>query len=287
MDVSRRQMDMEGYELVQRQIEMALLIRNSINTDPVINKCFEALGPSELIPEMYRKSGVKSGFRGKADWEAVASAWAIDDFVLDPCKINVTTSKTGISGFELRTKYLAEKYNIQVNKTGLNSFCLMTNIGTTRSSVAYLINCLKQISQEISGPSNDGSAYSEKSSRTNKLQEIKLQPIPDVQDFHPKYLDQKGSKSGSVRQAYLDGYDLEVIEYLSLEEINERIQSGQQVVGATFIIPVPPGYPLILPGQLINEMAIAFLQELDPQEIIGLSPELGVRVFKNSFFIVE
>jgi len=40
LDISRRQVHLEGYELVQRSIEMALIICDAINTHPALNRYF-------------------------------------------------------------------------------------------------------------------------------------------------------------------------------------------------------------------------------------------------------
>lgn len=286
LDASRRQVHLEGYELVQRQIEMAMLIRNTINSHPLLNRYFQALGPGELIPERYRKSGVKSGFKSgdmKA-WEAVSRAWDMDDFVLDPCRINVYTAATGINGFELRTKHLADKYNIQVNKTGLNSFCLMTNVGTTRSSVAYLINCLIQIADECEQRDLQFSEAQREKFREQRERVTQLPPLPPFSGFHPSFLLDPRAPAGKMREAFFEGYDSENIEYFTVEKLGEVLESGRQPVGATFIVPVPPGYPMIAPGQLVTTETITFLKALNPNEILGLDPDLGVRVFKESYF---
>ena len=41
-----------------------------------------------------------------------------------------------------------DQYGIQVNKTSRNTVLFMTNIGTTRSSVAYLIEVLVKIARD-------------------------------------------------------------------------------------------------------------------------------------------
>ena len=46
-----------------------------------------------------------------------------------------------------------------------------------------------------------------------------------------------------------------------------------------FVIPYPPGFPVLVPGQVISEEIMAFMQALDTREIHGYRPELGFRVF--------
>ena len=43
--------------------------------------------------------------------------------------------------------------------------------------------------------------------------------------------------------------------------------------------PYPPGFPILVPGQVISEAIIEFLRKLDVKEIHGYRPELGLRVF--------
>ena len=57
LDVARRQMELEGYELVGRAIQLALEIRRQVNAHPLISKYFRIATPAEMIPAEYRKSG--------------------------------------------------------------------------------------------------------------------------------------------------------------------------------------------------------------------------------------
>ena len=50
LDVARRQMELEGYELVNRAMQLALDLRREVNTHPLISKYFRILGADEMIP---------------------------------------------------------------------------------------------------------------------------------------------------------------------------------------------------------------------------------------------
>jgi arginine decarboxylase len=52
------------------------------------------------------------------------------------------------------------------------------------------------------------------------------------------------------------------------------------MVSAGFVTPYPPGFPVLVPGQVVSKEIIEFLNALDVQEIHGYRPELGLRVFK-------
>jgi arginine decarboxylase len=57
------------------------------------------------------------------------------------------------------------------------------------------------------------------------------------------------------------------------------MDSGREVVSASFIIPYPPGFPILVPGQVVSHEILAFMRALDVSEIHGYRPDLGLRVF--------
>ena len=75
-------------------------------------------------------------------WTDIWECWAKDEFVLDAAASPLAVGGTGWDGDTFKTKILMDKYGIQINKTSRNTVLFMTNIGTTRSSVAYLIEVL-------------------------------------------------------------------------------------------------------------------------------------------------
>jgi arginine decarboxylase len=52
-----------------------------------------------------------------------------------------------------------------------------------------------------------------------------------------------------------------------------------ELVSTSFIIPYPPGFPILVPGQVISREILAFMRALDVSEIHGYRAELGLRVF--------
>ena len=48
LDIARRQMELEGYELVNRAIQLALDLRREVNTHPLISKYFRILGADKM-----------------------------------------------------------------------------------------------------------------------------------------------------------------------------------------------------------------------------------------------
>ena len=54
------------------------------------------------------------------------------------------------------------------------------------------------------------------------------------------------------------------------------------MVSAKFVIPYPPGFPIMVPGQVITHETIAFMSKLDVKEIHGFNASLGLELLKPS-----
>src|SRR5206468_8095894 len=76
-------------------------------------------------------------------------------------------------------------------------------------------------------------------------------------------------------------YNDELTRYVTMDELKMRVAAGAEVVSTTFVIPYPPGFPLLVPGQVISAETLAFIEALDVKEIHGYRPELGFRVFTD------
>ena len=48
-------------------------------------------------------------------------------------------------------------------------------------------------------------------------------------------------------------------------------------------MPYPPGFPVLVPGQVVSPEILTFLTRLDIKEIHGYRPELGLCVFTERF----
>ena len=163
----------------------------------------------------------------------------------------------------------------------------MTNIGTTRSSTAYLIEVLVQIAQELEERLEDASPTERRihERRVKSLTED-LPPLPDFSQFHDAFRGDAGGDTpeGDIRSAFFLSYDDHFCEYISLDDgsLDEALGAGRQVVSAGFIIPYPPGFPILVPGQVISREVLAFMRALDVKEIHGYRPDLGMRVFTEA-----
>ncbi len=281
LDLGRRQVALEGVELVQRQIENAMQLRDAIDNHPLLGKYMRCLRTSDLIPDRFRPSAIaqplRSGLRN------MMAAWDQDEFVLDPSRITLFIGHTGYDGDTFKRQQLMDRYGIQINKTSRNSVLFMTNIGTTRSSVAFLVevlvNIARELDQDISEMSLGEREHFERA--VYRLTEMPL-PLPDFSGFHPAFMDHSGSEptpEGDVRRGFYLSYDDTNCEYLTGEQIDERLDAGSDVVSATYVTPYPPGFPVLVPGQVFSREILQFMRDLDTPEIHGYLPNFGYRVY--------
>lgn len=117
LDTSRKQIALEGEELLDRAIENSNYVRAEINKIPGFY-CFG----NEIIGN----PGV---------------------FALDPTKICITCRDLGITGFDL-DMILSNKYHIQMELSDLYNVLAVGSFGDTRENLDKLIEALKEISEE-------------------------------------------------------------------------------------------------------------------------------------------
>lgn len=120
LDCARRQIALEGKELLDKAIELCKYTRNEINKIPGFY-CFgeEVLG--------------KPG-----------------SYAFDPTKLTISSRDLGITGFELDT-ILADNYHIQMELSDFYNVLAVGSFGDTKEGMDKLINALKEISNEYYG----------------------------------------------------------------------------------------------------------------------------------------
>ncbi|MBC23803.1 MAG: ornithine decarboxylase [Phycisphaerae bacterium] len=282
LDVGRRQVQLEGYELVQRSVSLAMALRERIYEDPIISECFHVLRPADLIPAEFRPSGMEYYYDPKEGWARMEQAWREDEFTLDPTRVTLHIGLTGIDGDQFR-HLLMDEYDIQVNKTSRNTILLMTNIGTTRGDIANLVEVLGRIAKDVKD-SRKRSSDVEQVMRQSRIESLthQIPPLPNFSRFHDLFRPDPESRTpeGDMRKAFYMAYDKANCEYLKLDgSIIKALESGRDVVSATFVTPYPPGFPILVPGQIISDSILRYLRAVDVKEIHGYNPRWGLKVF--------
>ena len=292
LDLGRRQMALEGFELVQKQLERAMTLRERVKEIPIVAKYLRFLSIDDLIPERYRGSGIAEHYDSESGWSGMEVAWSNDEFVLDPTRLTLLTANAGVDGFSFRGEVLMNKYAIQINKTSRNTVLFMTNIGTTRSAVAYLLKCLVSYCEGLDAELENASEVELRLFR-RALNSLRSEgpSLPHFSGFHPAFqrFNSQSTQDGDIREAYFKGYEDEDCEYLDIASMTDTkvdALAGEHV-SAVFVIPYPPGFPMLVPGQLVTPDIVHYLRKLDVKEIHGYRPELGLRIYKPSALAVS
>ena len=282
LDLGRRQVEFEGYELVQKSVELAMVLRERLRADPLLSRHFDVLGPLELIPEEFRPSGLEAYYDPEAGWSRMEEAWGHDEFALDPTRVTLACGRAGLDGDSFK-QALIDRFDIQINKTSRNTVLFMIHIGMTRGTVAYLIDTLTRIASELEERSEVDSHASRSlhAGRVNSLTN-ELPPLPNFSRFHRVFRPDPDSPSphGDMRAAFYAAYTEGSCERMRLDgSVTRAREAGREVVSATFVIPYPPGFPVLVPGQVISGEILEYLRALDVKEIHGYDPEHGLLVF--------
>ena len=282
LDVARRQMELEGYGLVHNAIEVALAIRQAVAEHPLISKYFHILGADKMVPASYRESGFTDYLDPKSNWASARRSLEEDEFCLDPTRITLVCGTAGFDGTQFKG-LLASRYNIQLNKTSRNSVLLQSNINNTRSDVAHLIRVLVEISREIDQRLAQGGPHVNEAFAARVRSLMKDVPdLPNFSHFHDAFRQDAGGRTneGDIRVGFYAAYDADGCEYIRLAdpEIDRRLKDGPDLVSASFVIPYPPGFPIMVPGQVITRETIDFMRKLDVKEIHGYDAAEGLKL---------
>jgi arginine decarboxylase len=286
LDVARRQMELEGYELTMRMTELSIKMRREINGHPLISKYFRAATAEDMIPAEFRASGLKDYGPPHGTWKDSIDALDNDEFALDPTRITLICGSAGFDGTQFKG-LLAERYDVQINKTSRNSVLVQININNTRSDAALLIKVLADLSREIEarlaqGGKEENTAFS---ARVKSLM-TDVPDLPNFSRFHDAFREdpKAASNEGHMRPAFFMAYDDANCEFVKLasKEIDDRLKNGPEMVSSNMVIPYPPGFPIMVPGQVITADTIAFMRKLDVKEIHGYNAARGLKLIKPS-----
>jgi arginine decarboxylase len=284
LDLARRQVDIEGFELVRNTYNMALVFRHRVRKDRLIGKWFRILDESDLVPDEFRASCVSSYREVRqgalAEWN---EAWRSDQFVLDATRVTLFIGKTGMNGYDFREKILMERFGIQINKTSINSVLLIFTIGVTWSSVHYLLDVLRRIATDFERSQSIG-GKDDRALQQRRVEEITedLPHLPDFSEFDMAFRPVDACMFGDMRSAFYAGYEESDREHVLIGMAGRRLAEGRTLVSTTFVVPYPPGFPVLVPGQVVSKEIVYFLAQLDVKEIHGYNPDLGLSVFTDA-----
>lgn len=106
--------------------------------------------------------------------------------------------------------------------------------------------------------------------------------LPNFSHFLDSFREDPASTSGegNMRSAFFAAYQQDQCEHVKLSShgIDRRLKEGPEMVSANFVIPYPPGFPIMIPGQVINAETVEFMRKLDVTEIYGYTSALGLKL---------
>ena len=135
-----------------------------------------------------------------------------------------------MSGVQLES-VLEEKYNIEIEAASDRGILLLSNIGNTREEFEYLAKCLHEI---------DKTDYSKVFEQEKRKHMPMLLPIIKM----------------NLRKAF----------YSAKEEVKKENAVGR--ISAEVVAECPPGIAILLPGELITEEHLPYLDAYDVLEVV-------------------
>ncbi len=283
LDIGRRQVSLEGFELTKATIRLAINLRNSIRDSATLSPYFTVLETEDLVPQSQNSKGRSRAVEGSHTCETeletvyarLRAQWGDADFVVDPTRITLDIRRTGMSGSNFR-ELLINRYNIQVNKISQYTVLFIITIGATADTVSYLLQVLDEIAARLELEKKSGLIKPEST----------VMVLPQRRQFHPLFrpLESDVCELVDLRRAYFLAYDERAVCYVPLStELLEEIASGRELVSASFVTPYPPGFPMVVPGQVITYDILKYLQQLKTKEIHGYYPQKGLKVFDMEY----
>lgn len=273
LDVGRRQVSLEGYERVKTTIALAQKLRRAITESSCLSPFFRVLNDEELVPKKWRSSAIVE--QGLYSYGDVRREWGNASFVVDPTRVTVDVSRTGMDGSSFR-QLLMNRYDIQVNKTSRHTVLFIVNIGSTDATIAYLMDVLTNIAEQLQ------QAHQHKA--IERVPEVEVD-LPQRRYFSAAFKPFECSSCdiGDMRLAFYTAAREENVEFVPLsDETIKEVLNDRKLVSAAFVTPYPPGFPVLTPGQMITYDILLYLQKIRIKEIHGYHAEQGLKVFKSA-----
>ena len=272
LDMARRQVALEGFHKVRETLGFALQLRQRIRTEPKLQAYFQVLGDAELIPGCALEPLANGQ---SSELAALRAQWGGAEWVVDPTRVTLDISRTGMDGPSFR-QLLMTRYDIQVNKTSRHTVLFLINIGTSQASIDYLLQVLHEMAEKF-----------QFERRKRPVTQAAAVPIlNEARVFHRAFVPFVGGKFpiSDTRKAYFAGLeDSQVLHVPLSAESLEALHAGAQWVSASFVTPYPPGFPVLMPGQIITLQIFHYFKTLAIKEIHGFHPALGFRVMHPAY----
>jgi len=209
-----------------------------------------------LAEELRAKINATGAFRVLELADLLPEEVRQDGILLDPTKLTVDISASGYSADELQHE-LFEHFNIQVEKSTFSTITLLLTLGTTRSKVSRLHDAMLRLAKEQRPPRQGGR-------------------LPELPRFT--------RLACLPRDAFYEGGE-------RIPLLDEEGRPNPALVGRVAcdqIVPYPPGIPVLVPGQIIDDAIITYFCRLlkaqkgvDIHGLIEKDAEYHLRVLRD------
>lgn len=232
LDVGRMWADLGGDAACRELERVAEGVRTAIRSDRRTSRVFQVLEPSDM---------------NLSDDDS--------PLVLDRSKITLFIKERGITGAMVNAELL--KRDIQFNKFTNNTVLLLLTPGVTDSVAAHVISALRELAANLLENGN-----------TAPRNCVESALFTEGVVFHPRT---------ALRDAYfgLCPGAWGAPHALNLDELSAAFSGTAELIGSyvsqRFVIPYPPGFPILVPGQLVTRNHIEYLRSLATKEVHGLT----------------
>ncbi|WP_275980199.1 aminotransferase class I/II-fold pyridoxal phosphate-dependent enzyme [Halalkalibacter alkaliphilus] len=156
-------------------------------------------------------------------------------FDIDPTKLIISVRDLGISGHEVEI-WLREHYSIEVEMSDLYNILCIVTLGDTQEKMDILIDALSHLASDKAN-----------STRTNQRSSVYVPNIPTL--------------ALSPRDAF----------YAETEVVPFHESAGRII--AEFIMVYPPGIPILIPGEIVTEENLSYIEENLKNDLPVQGPE--------------
>ncbi|WAH35734.1 aminotransferase class I/II-fold pyridoxal phosphate-dependent enzyme [Alicyclobacillus dauci] len=143
-------------------------------------------------------------------------------FAFDPTKLTVSVKDLGVTGYDVE-RMLRENYNIEVELSDLYNILCIVSWGDTQADIDALVSALVQIAD----------AYRDRQGKREVV--VRVPPMPSL--------------TMSPRSAF----------YAQTEVVALSESVGRTM--AEMIMVYPPGIPVLLPGEVVTQESIDYIEE--------------------------
>ncbi|MEO5376861.1 MAG: hypothetical protein H7832_03625 [Magnetococcus sp. DMHC-6] len=251
LDVARRQAQLEGEQLIEESIQLAEKFRRDYERPPGGRgrHSFYVVSAEEMM---------KSADPDRPDLSP-------DDFFFDTTRVTLSWD-FAIAGKKIRQLLLNNA--IHINKYGQKVVLIIFNIGIDSAHFEQLRHVLETLASQLQN------------------EHVCLGALENTVSLLTKFSGFYGTENLGY---WAKNLGLKRLNVIDVEDICQTIeQTGsleENYISAAFVIPYPPGYPLLVPGQLITAQLLNCLRGFTSNDVLGAAERTDDRLMIATYVV--